>query len=357
MRASRIISALAAAGALAAGCGQGGTLDTPAPQASPAPPVTTVSCGASPLPPCNAILGAPIAIAVSKHGKVHFANLQNRVLAVDDDGKARVIAGTGGYGFSGDGGPATAAQFAFYNPNSSMDDDGTDAGLAFDLEGRLLIADGGNRRVRRIETDGTVRTVTQFDFLNAGPRGLAVAADGSLHMAYGAIWRLLPDGRHVTLNADAFFVRSLAFDASGTLYAGDDLVCRVRRIGVDGASSCLEPLVVIRLPNGFLLTSQPVHGLAVDRQGGVLFTDSFGQCIRRIAPGTVGGLPFAGLCDGLSGFAGDGGPALQARFAGPVGIAADDAGNLYVADSGNRRIRKVDANGIITSITADLRPN
>lgn len=354
MHASAIIATLAAISLLAAGCGRGGPVDIPPPPTPPPPPVTTVSCGPTPLPPCNAGLGMPIAVAVSKDGKVHFANLQNQVLVVED-GKTRVIAGTGEFGFSPDGVAATAARFAFY---TNTFDDEFHAGLAFDPEGRVLIADAGNRRVRRIDADGTLRTVTQFQhFLNEGPWALAVAPDGVLHMAYAGIWRLLPDGRHAMVDAEAFYVRSLAFDAAGALYAGDDYVCRLRRVGVDGTVSCLEPQVPVRLPNGFLVNNHPVFGLAIDTQGGVLYTDAYGQCIRRIAPGTTGGVPFAGRCDSSYGFAGDGGPALDARLAGPLGIAADAAGNVYIADSGNRRIRKVDANGVITSITPDLRPD
>jgi DNA-binding beta-propeller fold protein YncE len=356
MRASRTLAALATVNVILGGCGTGGPVDVPAPPPAP-PPVAAASCGPPPLPPCNGFLvGAPVSLAISSDGRIHYATWQNQIAVVESDGKTRVIAGTGASGFSGDGGPALAAHFSFV-AFDALTDDSYSLPLAFDSEGRLLIADTGNRRVRRIDRDGTVRTVAQFEGPRTGPDGLAVAPDGTLYVSYISVLHLLPDGRRITVNADAFLPRSLAVDPAGTLYVGDDVVCRLRRVALDGTFSCLEPHRLFQLPNGNPRSTWAAHGLAIDSRGGVLLTDSTNNCIWRVAPGTVGAAPYAGQCGATNGFGGDGGPALEARLSAPYGIAADAAGNVYIADSFNGRIRKVDANGIITSITADLRPH
>jgi poly(3-hydroxybutyrate) depolymerase/sugar lactone lactonase YvrE len=210
----------------------------------------------------KAELLSPSAVAVDGQGNLYIADRQDhRIRKVSPDGSLTTVAGTGAAGFTGDGGPATAAQL------------NAPSGLAVDRQGNLFIADSHNHRVRRLATDGSITTVAGTGTPGfAGDRGPATAAP--LH---------LPTG--------------VAVDSQGNLFIADSLNHRVRRVGVDGVITTViggEP----GAGSGGALAI-PLHypaGVAVDQAGDVLVADPFHHRVWKVsgvaAPGLIAGKPF-----------------------------------------------------------------
>ncbi len=217
--------------------------------------------------------------------------------------------------FSGDGGPAAAARLS--NPSA----------VVLDAAGNLYIADTGNNRVRKVTPQGLVTTF---------------AGNGLLDK--------LGDGGPAT-EAALKEPRGVAVDAVGNLYIADTGQHRIRKVtqaglistiagtGVEGFSGDGGPATNARL-------NAPLN-LAVDAAGNVYFSDFGNHRVRKITAST--GL-ISSVIGGGYGFSGDGGPAVTAQLRAPRGVAVDVTGNLFVADSENRRIRKVTPAGIITTV-------
>ena len=221
-------------------------------------------------------------------------------------GSIATIAGTGGGGATGDGGPATAAAI-----------DVQIGGLAVDDDGVVYLSGAGYPAPRRIDLDGTITSVTgsagKPPFMQPG--GLAFGAAGDL------------------LVADALAHHIWKVDTAGT-------VTSIAGTGAEGSGGDGGPAVDAQV--------SPFH-LAVGPGGEVYFDDA-GR-YRVIDPaGTVHA--FAGT--GAVGFGGDGGPAAGALFGNDIeGIAVDPSGAVYLADTGNSRIRRVDTSGTITTVAGD----
>ncbi len=217
-------------------------------------------------------------------------------------------------GYSGDHGLATAAQLS--RPRD----------VAVGPDGTIYIADSGNRRVRRIGKYGSITTV---------------AGGGSVPLADGVF------ATSVSLG----FPTNLAVDSVGRLYVstnvdGDLQVWMVR------ADSTMAR-VVFGLSEGRSDAeqasgwNQPVGGLALAADGTLYIADRAASRVwKRTPDGAI--TAFAGT--GQAGYSGDGGASSGAQLDSPVGLALDGEGNLYVADSGNNRIRKVDVRGVITTV-------
>ena len=267
--------------------------------------------------------------------------LGHTVLKIGANGAVTTIAGTGAAGFSGDGGPATAAQL--YGPSA----------VAIASDGAVYIADSGNNRVRKVALDGTISTIA-----GTGP-GIANI--------------LLPPSRQTcTFSGDGALATSaqlcdpaqLAFDQAGALYVADFGNVRVRRISPEGIISTVagsgqpgpfgqtgsalsySPASPFSSGDGgpaIHATFNRVGGAIFDAAGNLYVSDSGGNRIRKIAPdGTIGA--FAGT--GQPGYSGDGGPALQANIFGTGPLAVDPKGGLYVI-TGDSRVRKITPDGII----------
>jgi len=301
----------------------------------------------------------------------------HRVVCFDEDGTVTVIAGTGGVGFSGDGGPATAA---------SLD---TPQDVVVDSLGRVLIADSGNRRVRRIELDGTVVTVVgNGNAVDAGdgspattatlnePYGVATDRDGRVYFSdqYDCRVRCIdPDGTIRTIaglvdrrggfglcgfhgdggratSAVLNIPQGIAVDAEGRVFIADSGNARVRRVDVDGTITTIagdgaNAASTDNVPATQTSLSDP-RGIAIDGDGRVLIADDGQHRIRRIErDGTI--VTIAGT--GTQGVDGDGGPATAAPLSGPLGVGVDATGRVLIAD-GLNGVRRIEFDGTITKL-------
>ena len=300
---------------------------------SPGGILTTVagngSCGFSgdSGPAANAQLYGPVAVAVDSNGNIFVEEYRNnRIRRVSRDGIITTVAGDGTRGFSGDGGPAAGAHLRVDCDNTVC------GGIAVDSHGNVFFSDAGNNRVRRISVDGIITTVAgngSYGFPSDGgqatstsvsiPRGIAVDSADNLFIAEeGRIRKVSPDGNITTVAGGIPFGVRRGFSGDGGLATNARLSWPVG-LAVDTA--------------GNLLIADPGFNFEVGDAGD---DPSVDHRIRKVAPdGTITTL--AG--NGSHGFSGDGGAAMTAAFDGPIGVAVDGRGNVYVADVGNGVIR------------------
>ncbi|WP_322755685.1 protein kinase domain-containing protein [Frankia sp. Cas3] len=263
-------------------------------------------------PATHAQLAHPTAVAVDNTGTLYIADQFSRIRKVGTDGTITTVAGTGIFGYSGDGGPATHAQLAY------------PTGVTVDNTGTLYIADQNNQRIRRVSTDGTITTV-------AGTGTYGFAGDGG-----------------PAAHAQLAYPTGVAVDNTGTLYIADGNSNRVRRIGTDGTITTVAGTGTYGYSGdgGPAIHAQLAHptGVAVDNTGTLYIADQYNNCVRRI--GTDGTITtVAGTGTGTPGYSGDGGPATHAQLAHPTGVAVDNTGTLYIADQNSNRVRRVSTDG------------
>ncbi len=328
-------------------------------------------------PATAAGLPYPTGVAVDANGNLYIADgSNNRVRKVSPNGIITTVAGNGNQGFSGDGGPATAA--SLHGPHS----------VAVDTNGNLFIADTSNHRVRKVNPDGIIITVAGIGFTTIGvsgdggpataaglyaPFGVAVDAQGNLYIAnynHHRVRKVSPNGIITTVagNGNQGFSgdggpataaslnnpHGVAVDANGNLYIADGSNNRVRKVSPNG----IITTVAGNGNQGFSgdggpATAAGLYGpvdVAVDTNGNLFIADSSNHRIRRVTPNgmiaTIAG-------SGVSGFSGDGDPATVARLHGPHSVAVDASGNLYVADEANHRIRSL-SSSVVTTLVPDL---
>ncbi len=261
-------------------------------------------------------LDHPYGVAVDAVGDVYITDGDhNRVRKVDTAGRISTVAGTGTAGFSGDGGLATQAGLIY------------PTGVAVDAAGNLYIADNGNNRVRKVDTAGRISTVAGTGTARfSGDGGLATQT--GLHSPYG-----------------------VAVDAVGDVYIADRDNHRVRKVDTAGRISTVAGTGTAGFSgDGGLATQAGLdhpYGVAVDAVGDVYITDSYNNRVRKVD--TAGRIStVAGT--GTAGFSGDGGLATQAGLDHPYGVAVDAFGDVYITDSYNDRVRKVDTAGRISTV-------
>jgi uncharacterized protein (TIGR03437 family) len=283
--------------------------------------ITTVAGGGTSIPPGPAIgaLVVPAGAAVDAAGNVYASDHAVHVVyKVSRSGNISIFAGTiQGFGYSGDGGPATSAELDI------------PAGLAFDAAGNLYIADSGNGRVRKVATDGTITTVA-----GGGPPQNAPFGDGG---QAAAAYLAQPWG--------------VAVDSSGNLFISDvSAINLVRKVSPDGIITTVagQPFA-INLGDGGPATSALLgrpRGLAVDGAGNLYIADTVNNRIRKVSNGII--TTVAG--SGSGSYSGDGGAATSAGISGPQDVKVDAAGNIFIADTEDDRVRMVTPAGTITTI-------
>jgi RHS repeat-associated protein len=261
-------------------------------------------------------------IAIGPDGSLYTAEEQRSVTRLYPDGTRVVVAGGGppcnNTDPCGDGGPATQARFT------------TIHGIALGPDGSLYISDSGMFKVRRVDPNGIISTIA----------GTGVLGDTG-------------DGGPAT-QARIQFVGTVAVGLDGSLYLGQEgNGARVRRIDPEGTISTfagggtstaavVQALQARVTPNGMAIGPDGLLYVATTSGGPYL--------VRRVnLDGTIETI--AGL--GPVGTMGDGGPALQARFNVVEGIAFGPEGSLYVADTGNHRVRRIGPDGIITTVAGN----
>jgi len=278
---------------------------------------------------------APEGIAVGADGSVYVSDYSGqRVFRLQKNGSLSVVAGTGVFAEGGDGGPATKADLQ--GPT----------GLAFDRRGTLYVADLWADRVRQIDPSGIIATIA-----GSGPTTLERATYSNPDPNQG----FSGDGGPATA-ARFYAPLGLAFDSHGTLYVADSFNGRVRPISPDGtvtsldASSLPAPMWLPR----YLAFDGADNLYVTDGAPNALMANLIGGCrIVRVSPaGVMTVVAGTGTC----GFSGDGGPAAAAQLNNPNGLAFDSAGNLYVADSNNERIRRIDRSGNISTVAGTGTP-
>jgi sugar lactone lactonase YvrE len=264
-------------------------------------------------------LNQPTALARDSSGDTYIAESNaHRVRKITPTGMVQTVAGTGVFGYSGDSGPAMAAKLNYPQ------------GVAVDSSGNLYIADAWNNRVRKVAASGGIITTFAGNGQGgySGDNGAATSAQ---------LWN--PAG--------------LAFDAAGNLYIADAGNNRVRKVAVGtGIITTVAGTGTMGYSgDGGAATSAELSrpfALALDSSGNLYIADANSSRIREVSGGTITTVAGNGVC---CGFSGDEGAATSAQLANPAGIAVDSSGNLYITDSGNRRVRKVAAaSGIITTI-------
>jgi sugar lactone lactonase YvrE len=332
-------------------------------------------------PATAASLNYAYGVAVDSGGNIYIGDTQNnRVRKVaSSTGVINTVVG----GYPGDGGPATNVQL--YNP----------CGVVLDNAGNCYIADSGNNRVRKLITStGVIYTVAgNGEGGYSGDGGPATAArlsspvgvlwDGSGNLYIASKWSGLiravdlntglirtvagggawgpSDGGPATA-AHLGWPWGLALDSGGNLYFSDNLENQVRRVS---ASTGIITTVagITNWPPTFSGDGGPAtaadiympEGIAVDNGGILYIADSVNCRIRNVDlnTGVIGTM--AG--NGIWGSSGDGGPATSAKLLSPAGVTLDGFGNLYIADSGNARIRKVNlSTGVISSVDGNGIP-
>ncbi|MBS1828547.1 MAG: hypothetical protein JST93_24790 [Acidobacteria bacterium] len=265
-------------------------------------------------------LGVPTAVFAAPNGDIYFASpTRNKVFKISSTGTVTTVAGNGGSGFSGDGGPAISATLS----------DPFDVTL--DNVGNLYIADTSNNRIRKVSPNGVITTIA-----GAGMNG--DSGDGG-----------------PASNAWIFFPAALKFDSVGNLYFAESF--RIRRITPDGRIFTVAGTGAFGYSGDGGLASNATLGkvtsLAFDSAGNLFLADSSNQRVRKINPAGII-TTFAG--NGVAAFQGDGGPAASASVSNPYGVVVDSLDNLYIADSFNHRVRKVTPAGIITTVASISTP-
>ncbi|WP_274031869.1 NHL domain-containing protein [Streptomyces sp. MMBL 11-1] len=285
------------------------------------------------------------------------------------DAEISTVAGTGAAGFKGDNEPAVAAQL------------NRPYGIAVDSTGSLYFSDYNNHRVRKIGTDGKISTVAGAGAGYRGdsgpavsaqlncPREVAVDAEGRIYVTDAANHRvrvITTDGTISTVagtgtagfsgdggsatQARLNYPLGVAVDSTGTLYISDHGNHRVRKITADGKISTVAGTGVAGFtgddgPAASAQLNRP-YALAVDDADILHITDGNNHRIRKVAAdGTISTV--AGK--GTAGFSGDGGPATSAQLNLPLGVVVDSTGTLYISDYNNHRVRKVTPDGKITT--------
>ncbi len=269
-------------------------------------------------PATAAVIQNPQSVALDTFGNLYIADGDNDVIQkVDTAGIITTIAGNGGRGYSGDGGPATNATL-----NSPT-------GLSLDMAGNIYFADNGNNIIRVINAAGIIKTI-------AGNRIAGYTGDGGQATSAKLNWPF-----------------ETAVDCKGNLFITDqnnDVIRKVNDFGVitTFAGNGIHGYTGDEGPATDAQLLGP-NGLATDTIGNLFIADTHNNVIRKV---DTFGIITTIAGSGFGGYAGDGGPATAAQLNYPWSIGINNQG-MYIADYGNSVIRKINTSGIISTVAGD----
>lgn len=308
----------------------------------------------------------PTGMIIDNTGNIYITDFNNhKIRKITPKGEVTTFAGSGIPGYMD--GPGNKAQF--YDPN----------GLTIDKKGNLYVVDGKNHRIRKISPEGMVSTfvgsgipgyldgpgkIARFNY----PTGIAIDKDENLYIAdrrNHTLRKVAPDGTVSTLagngksgymdgrGREALFhdLINLMNDTEGNLYVGDSFNNVIRKVTQKGEVTTFAGRDLPGKSNGPRDSAQfnwPT-GVAIDNLGNIYIADSNNNSIRKIDRdgnvSTLAGIGYPGFADG---------PRRIAHFKFPTGIAVDRMGNVYVSDSGNHRIRKIIPTGRVMAMSSVL---
>jgi len=320
-------------------------------------------------PATAAFVYGPWGICLDQSGGIYTSDVMHaRIRTVDGSGTINGFAGNSDTTFLGDGGPATAAGM---QPRA----------LVSDLFGNIYVCDGTHARIRRIDPTGTITTIAGNGGSGyTGDGGLATAAQigivssitvdpsGNLYLTHGNVIRKVNTGGIIStiadtgvagfsgdggpaLEAQLHFPGGIALDDTGNIYVSDNF--RIRKINQDGIINTIAGTGAY----GYTGDGGPASAatfklhnfLATDALNNIYISDEGTYTVRKI---NSAGIIITVAGSGVWGYGGDGGPATTAQFRGVKDIALDSAGNLYICDNGNNRVRMVHSNNHMPSFTA-----
>ncbi len=313
----------------------------------------------------SARLNGPTGIRFDAQRNLVIADSGNhRLRRVAPDGIITTIAGNGTAAFTGDGGAATSA--SLNNPT----------GLAINGANLIFVADTNNARLRAVTPDGGIGTVAGGGnfFVDAplnqsalpGLSSIAFDSSGALILAvpiarqirrannngvFTLAGALPPTGANTVLPNILYDPAAVATDSSNNIYIADRADHRVRRINSAGVPTTYAGTGFPgNLGNNIAASGAQLglpQALAFDRLGNLYIASGSGSTIRGVAPSTA----IVTIAGGVEGFSGDGGPAGPSQFRQPNALATDQSGNLFIADTANHRVRRIDATTqIVTTI-------
>ncbi|MCF8036072.1 MAG: putative Ig domain-containing protein, partial [Desulfobacteraceae bacterium] len=270
-------------------------------------------------PAAEAQLNSPAGIASDAGGSIYIADSSNhRVRKVDSGGIITTVVGSQTAGYGGDDGPAAEAQLR--NPSD----------VAVDDEGNLYIADTGNHCIRKVSSNGIITTLA-----GTGEPGYSGDDDAALEASLDS-----PAGIDV--------------DQERNIYIADTGNHCIRKISPSGVIATIagngtsgSGMDDVPARQSYLYSPRDV---AVDGRGEIYIADTGNHSIRRI---DISGNITTVAGNGISDFSGDGAEATEAGLDTPSSVALDRQGNIYIADTRNNRIRKVNVTGVITSLAGD----
>ena len=276
-------------------------------------------------------LHLPFGVALNPDGKLLVIDRSNyRIRSIDlKRGTVKTIAGNGNKMFAGDGGPATGATLSFPH------------GIAVDKNDNVLISDKGNYRIRKISPEGIIHTIAGNGIRGNVGDGMS-AMEASI---YGATSLKLNNKEEMYILSPSGFVSLIRkIDENGIMRKQLDTVTP------EYLKSIANSKYKGKVQTGELAIITTFSDIAFDHKGNMFISDRLNHQIRKVdSKGNISTI--AGT--GESSHYGDGGPATEAAFRDPSALATDKEGNLYIGDSANNMIRKIDTKGIISTIAGN----